>query len=329
MKLSIIVPVHNSKKTIDQCLKHIFDSYYKNFEVIVVDDCSTDSTIEKVKKYNCKIIRLKKNKGVANARNIGAENSKSKFLVFVDSDILVYEDTFSKMVEEYKSNPEIKSIGAIDSGEYISGKFGEKFITLKRSYAYKWKAKEKCRLFSCIQSECGFIEKSVFDDVNGFDLKYKDVGVEEYEFAHRLLRKGYKNCIYRDILYRHYKGSLNRRARELFKRTSTYVPLFLRKRSFESEGCTGSVFDSLMTLFSFLSIMSVPLGLISAKLLIIPVFFLMIILVSHIRFLYSMSAKEGILFSFLSYFASIYLYIATGFGIVYGVYNLIRLYVIE
>lgn len=327
MKLSIIVPVYNSEKAINQCLKHIFNSDYKNFEVIVVDDGSTDSTIEKVKKYKCIIIRLKKNKGVANARNVGAKNSTSEFLVFVDSDVLVHKDTFSKMVEKYKSNPKVKSIGAIDSGEYILRNFGEKFITLKRSYAYKWKDKEKFRLFSCIQSECGFIEKRVFNEVKGFDSKYKGVGVEEYELAHRLLKKGYKNYIYRDILYYHYKGSLNRRARELFKRTSTYIPFFLKKRSFESEGCTGSIFDSLMTLFSFLSLISIPLVLLSLKLLIVPIFFLIIILISHIKFLYSLSAKEGFLFSFLSYFASIYLYTTTGFGIIYGLYKvLIREY---
>ena len=167
----------------------------------------------------------------------------------------------------------------------------------------------------------------MFNEVKGFDSKYKGVGVEEYELAHRLLKKGYKNYIYRDILYYHYKGSLNRRARELFKRTSTYIPFFLKKRSFESEGCTGSIFDSLMTLFSFLSLISIPLVLLSLKLLIVPLFFLIIILISHIKFLYSLSAKEGFLFSFLSYFASIYLYTTTGFGIIYGLYKvLIREY---
>ena len=53
--LSIIVPAHNAQKTLPALLDSIFDQTHKDFELIVVDDCSTDNTVKIAKKYNCKL----------------------------------------------------------------------------------------------------------------------------------------------------------------------------------------------------------------------------------------------------------------------------------
>lgn len=318
MKLSIIIPVYNGENTIDKCLKHVFDSDYKDFEVVVVDDGSTDSTIEKIKRHKCRIIRLKKNRGVANARNIGARNAEADFLVFIDSDILVHKETISKMAETYKSNPKMKIIGAVNSGKYMSKNFGEKFLALKISYDYKWEGKNKCRKFSSFQSECCFIERGVFDEVGGFDIIYRKAGVEEYEFGNRLIKKGYMNYVCRDILYDHPYNSLSERAYKLFRRSSIYVPLFLKKRKFESDGATGTAFEAFMALFSFFGIVTLPLGLAEYKLYFIPSSFFAVVLISNFKFLHYLLKREGAFFSFLSFFASVYLYISMSFGIALG-----------
>lgn len=90
MRYSIIVPAYNTEKYIDKCLKSIFSNTYKNFEVIIVNDGSTDKTEDIINKYIKKydnIIYIKqKNMGLSMARNNGVKNATGDYLLFIDSD---------------------------------------------------------------------------------------------------------------------------------------------------------------------------------------------------------------------------------------------------
>lgn len=90
MRYSIIVPVYNTEKYIDKCLKSIFSNTYKNFEVIIVNDGSTDKTeniINKyIKKYDNIIYIKQKNMGLSLARNNGVKKATGDYLLFIDSD---------------------------------------------------------------------------------------------------------------------------------------------------------------------------------------------------------------------------------------------------
>ena len=96
-KISIVIPVYNSSKTIDKCLKAIFNSNYSNFEVIIVDDGSTDETVDIIKKdfEQTKIIKLNGNKGAAAARNKGVEKAQGNIIMFTDSDIIIQPNTLN------------------------------------------------------------------------------------------------------------------------------------------------------------------------------------------------------------------------------------------
>ena len=90
MRYSIIVPAYNTEKYIDKCLKSIFSNTYKNFEVIIVNDGSTDKTEDIINKYIKKydnIIYIKqKNMGLSLARNNGVRKATGDYLLFIDSD---------------------------------------------------------------------------------------------------------------------------------------------------------------------------------------------------------------------------------------------------
>lgn len=90
MRYSIIVPAYNTEKYIDKCLKSIFSNTYKNFEVIIVNDGSTDKTEDIINKYIKKydnIIYIKqKNMGLSLARNNGVKKATGDYLLFIDSD---------------------------------------------------------------------------------------------------------------------------------------------------------------------------------------------------------------------------------------------------
>ena len=111
-KISIIIPVYNTKKFLKKCLDSIIHQTIDDKEIIIVDDKSTDGStdilVEYAKRYpNINLICLAKNSGVAAARNIGLQNATGKYISFVDSDDYIDLDMLEKMYEacETTSSP--------------------------------------------------------------------------------------------------------------------------------------------------------------------------------------------------------------------------------
>lgn len=107
-KASIILPVYNVEKYIDQCMESLLNQDYQNFEVIAVNDDSSDNSLNILKKWKKRdnrinIINLKKNGGLSNARNQGLERAKGDYLVFVDSDDWINKSYLSIMINILES----------------------------------------------------------------------------------------------------------------------------------------------------------------------------------------------------------------------------------
>lgn len=89
-KISVIVPVYNVEKYLKRCIDSILNQTYKNLEIILIDDGSTDNSLEICEIYKKKDERIilihKKNSGLGLTRNVGMENSTGKYIMFVDSD---------------------------------------------------------------------------------------------------------------------------------------------------------------------------------------------------------------------------------------------------
>ena len=93
--VSVIIPVYNSEIYLEKCITSLLKQTYKNFELILIDDGSTDSSYEICKKYSLDSrihIYRKENGGVSSARNMGLNCAKGKYIFFVDSDDWVDED---------------------------------------------------------------------------------------------------------------------------------------------------------------------------------------------------------------------------------------------
>lgn len=101
--VSIIIPCYNGSKFIDKCLTSIFNQAYKNFEVIVINDGSTDNSLELLSKYNIKVIS-QDNAGQGKARNVGLNNSNGDYICFIDIDDYIDEHYLEKLVNAVTSN---------------------------------------------------------------------------------------------------------------------------------------------------------------------------------------------------------------------------------
>lgn len=103
-KVSIIIPNYNYGIYLDIAIKSAMNQTYKNIEIIVIDDFSTDNSREVINKYSNKVktIFLDENKGHANAFNVGLRNSSGEIIFFLDADDFHYQNTVQTVVDNYK-----------------------------------------------------------------------------------------------------------------------------------------------------------------------------------------------------------------------------------
>jgi glycosyltransferase involved in cell wall biosynthesis len=107
-KVSIIIPTYNSAEYIAETLDSAFAQTYKNCEIIVIDDGSTDNTKEVLQSYMSKIKYIyKENGGVSSARNVGIENAEGEYIAFLDSDDIWLPEKLEKQMERFKSEPDL------------------------------------------------------------------------------------------------------------------------------------------------------------------------------------------------------------------------------
>lgn len=93
--ITVIINVYNGEKFIDKCVKSVINQTYKNLEILIVNDGSTDNTLKLCKKIKDKRIRIitTDNMGLGMSRNVGIDNAKGEYLYFVDVDDFIEEDT--------------------------------------------------------------------------------------------------------------------------------------------------------------------------------------------------------------------------------------------
>lgn len=106
--ISVIIPVYNVEKYLEQCLDSVINQNLQDIEIICVDDGSTDNSPSILEKFSSKDNRIKifskENGGQASARNLGIKKAKGKYIAFVDSDDFIKEDMFVKLYDVAENN---------------------------------------------------------------------------------------------------------------------------------------------------------------------------------------------------------------------------------
>lgn len=123
--ISIIIPVYNGEKYLEECLDSVIKQTYKELEIIVVNDGSTDKTGSIIDSYVKKDIRIKqialeKQKGVALARNAGIENAEGDYISFIDSDDVISNDFIENLFSEMDDETDVVCSGYYDFKDSIN-----------------------------------------------------------------------------------------------------------------------------------------------------------------------------------------------------------------
>ncbi len=159
--ISIIIPTYNEESVISNCLESLSNQSFNDFEIIIVDDGSTDSTIDKLK--GVKVLH-QNHLGAGSARNLGAKSAKGDILVFVDADMTFDNDFLKNLITPILNN---KTKGTNSVEEYVSN--WEKPLARAYSLNENWSGKKRhAKYVPATQKVFRAILKSEFDKVGGF-----------------------------------------------------------------------------------------------------------------------------------------------------------------
>ena len=192
-KVSVIIVNYNGKKFLEKCLESLCKVNYENFEIIVVDNNSTDGSIELVTKNYPSIILLKlnSNKGFAEPNNIGAKIANGKYLLFLNNDTIVTPNFISEMVQVIENDKKIaicqslllKPDESVDSSGDFIDHLGVVYNSTKKT--------DEIREISSARGASMLIRKNIFDILEGFDEKFY-VSFEDVDLGWRTWMIGYK-----------------------------------------------------------------------------------------------------------------------------------------
>ncbi|MFN3966201.1 MAG: glycosyltransferase [Endomicrobiia bacterium] len=213
--ISIIIPVRNGEKTIEKCISSIFNLDYSDYELIVVNDGSTDRTEEIINNVITQFIE-KKNKfkliktegvGPSEARNIAIREAKGEFIAFTDADCIVDKNWLNELLKGFSSN-DVVGVGGSQLTPEDDTDFSKKIHEFMNRIGfvteYIKSTKDKALKEVSHNPTCNVMyRKKIFSEIGGF-LK----GLwpnEDVEFDLRVKKKGYKLIYNPSAVVYHYR----------------------------------------------------------------------------------------------------------------------------
>lgn len=180
-KVSVIIPAYNVEKYIDECLKSVVSQTFTDLEIVFVDNCSTDSTLEIAGKYANMDSRIRiysqSVHGISETRNVGIDNARGEWILFVDADDYIAEDSVEVLLKKASEDnvsvvlgmyrPLIERSGRIkrvEAEEKIlrtKEEIAEYFFTEGRNFCHLWQKLCRRELFP----ESPFVPGKKYEDI--------------------------------------------------------------------------------------------------------------------------------------------------------------------
>lgn len=201
MNISVIVPAYNSQAYVGKCLEALLAQTLnqKIYEVIVVDDGSTDKTADTVKSYPVKYV-YQKNQGPATARNRGVKEAKGDIILFTDSDCVPTGNWIEEMIKPFKS-PDIAAV----KGAYLTN---QKEVVARLSqveFEERFEMLKKAESIDMVDTYSAGFRKAIFVQMGGFDTTFPVANNEDTDLSYRMSSHGYKMVFNPDAVVYHLK----------------------------------------------------------------------------------------------------------------------------
>jgi glycosyltransferase involved in cell wall biosynthesis len=199
--ISVVIPVYNSARYLRQCLEHLRQSAFTDYECIVVDDGSSDASAEVAKEYEVTVLRTDRRRGPAYARNLGARSAHGEILFFIDADVCVAPNTLTRVWANFEQDPRLAAV----MGSYDDSPASQDFLSLYKNLMHCYVHHNSRHAACTFWSGCGAIRRAVFLEHSGFDESYDRPAIEDIELGYRLTRAKKKLMLDPSIVVKHLK----------------------------------------------------------------------------------------------------------------------------
>lgn len=199
--VSVIIPVFNGASTLQACLDAVSRSADASCECIVVDDGSTDDSVQIARRAGARVIEASTRGGPARARNMGAHAASGEILLFIDADVCVQADTLQKAVRALADDSSLDAmIGSYDF-EPAEPNFLSQYKNLFHSFVHHHGRRDA----STFWTGCGAIRRRLFFETGGFPEHLTRPSVEDIAFGAAICRLGGRIRLDPELQVKHLK----------------------------------------------------------------------------------------------------------------------------
>ena len=200
--ISVVVPVYNGGHFLARCLSAINASSFKSYELIVVDDCSTDDSAKMSAAMGARVLSMKTQSGPASARNYGSLQARGEILFFVDADVVVQPDTLGRVADDLGQHTDVAAI----FGSYDDSPAEKNFVSQYKNLYHHFIHQNSRTEAATFWAGCGAIRRDVFVEVGGFDdTAYSRPSIEDIELGLRLKKSGHRILLDKQLQVKHLK----------------------------------------------------------------------------------------------------------------------------
>ena len=225
--LTVVVPVYNSAADLTQCLAALAASDFRDFQVLVVDDGSTEIVKPLVDQHGFSYLRIAGPGGPARARNRGVAHVNGPYIVFVDADVCVHKDTLTRFATVFKSDQTIDAV----IGSYDDAPAKANFLSQYKNLFHHYVHHNSDGEIKTFWTGCGAIRREVFLAFGGFDeQRYRRPAIEDIELGTWLSAAGHRIVLDSRIRGKHLKRWTLRNLlkTDIFDRGIPWTRLMLR-----------------------------------------------------------------------------------------------------
>lgn len=233
MKISVVIPLYNKGERVCRTIKSVLIQNYQDFEIIVVDDGSTDDSANYVKSFCDERIHYvyKENAGVSSARNTGIVESKNEWIYFLDADDELDEGALSSFVELHESFPELKLLAGKSKWMKKGIDVQPNKLHYKKSYVSKtpyfdiWLNRYRPGIRNIL------VHRDLINKFGVYDVRLSFF--EDWEFPLRMLRYGKIAITHKYIgIYNQTEDGLSMSPHPLEKEMAFYIPEYVHRVGF-------------------------------------------------------------------------------------------------